>query len=129
MKLKSKLAKITDVSWWLKRDKKQAKNDWLSLEPKMPRSIESNSTGFQPSKVEGKINFKPSFKPIKVWHIQGFRTAKRVLATILFLFDILFFIGSIGANMVWFQFFFFFTSFILLDYLWKSKKVKIEIES
>jgi hypothetical protein len=74
--------------------------------------------------------FKPMFKPVKVWHFTFLRTINRVVAAIVFFFDIIFFMGTVSqSNVVWFAAFFFLNAYVCLKYLWSSKKVKIEFET
>jgi len=104
---------------------------------KKKKKLEAVPKAWMPPKQKKKIRRTKSGKEvlivtettkIRIW---GLRTAKRIMAFALMVFSVLFAIGSLATG----QFtnvivaFFLFNTFILLDYLWRTrKKSELDIE-
>lgn len=68
-------------------------------------------------------------KERKVWKIPGLRKFKRIMAAFWLFLDGLFLWSALTAGIVPIAIIFFIgVAFLLLDYLWKTKRVKIEVD-
>lgn len=88
--------------------------------------LEEIPTTIQQTKIPFKDIEEKPFQRQKVYRIGYLRNLKRAVAAILLLFNFIFFLGS--TTVLWGFLLFGANSFILCDYIWRTKHVKVETD-
>lgn len=112
-----------------KEDNRQPQKESGFFVESEPTTIQQpKSAGFEPAKKIRRLSFSwPKLGVTKI-QIPGLRTGKRILAFVALCFN--FFVGQtalMGAQRTQpFYLFFMLNSFLLVDYLWKTRKIAVK---